>query len=64
MELFSKGRYAVYTIITQCSIKLGSSYVRIGVLLFCIRNLKAVGSVTRFGDLLDFGQLFKALGPN
>ena len=23
-----------------------------------------VGSVTRFGDLLDFGQLFKAFGNN
>ena len=30
-------------------------------------NLEAwyiVGSVTRFGDFLDFGQLFKAFGNN
>ena len=25
---------------------------------------KPAGSVTRFSDLLDFGQLFKALGNN
>ena len=27
-------------------------------------NLREGGSVTRLGDLLDFGQLFKAFGNN
>ena len=32
--------------------------------LFLFINFLTPGSVTRFGDILDFGQLFKAFGNN
>ena len=34
------------------------------IFMYKILNLNVVGSVTRFGDFLDFGQLFKAFGNN
>ena len=38
------------------------TYVLWNKLDFCIGNFWVVLSVTRLGDLLDFGQVFKAFG--
>ena len=35
-----------------------------GPALWSMTQMGATNSVTRFGDLLDFGQLFKAFGNN
>ena len=46
--------------------KLAIRYSKKPCLGYCAfeRQPKAASSVTRLGDLLDFGQLFKAFGNN